>query len=432
MKLAATYRPTIHIRQLGPRRIPLASRLALLAAALLLLVLGTVACAELPTAPAQPAAGAVVRGDAVKFWDAGASVSWNALLRGVISAKAAAAKPNQQATLRAFTYLSLAQYDAVIAAEMENDGRRHASARGAVAGASAVVLSYLLPSDAATFEAAVQAQKSASRWPGEKNGDFAAGEAIGRRVGEAVVAFAKADRFNAAWTGAVPTGAGVWFSSAKPAAPPLLPTLGQMRTFFMTSGDEFRPPPPPAVGSPEFRAALAEVRHLSDTRTPEQLALAQYWAGTTGSLVAGFWNEQISDLVVSHHLDERRAAHALALANMAAMDANIACHDAKYAYWLLRPSQADPAITTPVGLPNHPSYLSNHACLSGAVAYVVGALFPEQAARLAAMADEAAESRLYAGIHYRFDKDAGLRIARQVADLALASDVHGHEPFALR
>jgi hypothetical protein len=48
------------------------------------------------------------------------------------------------------------------------------------------------------------------------------------------------------------------------------------------------------------------------------------------------------------------------------------------------------------------------------------------------MADEAAESRLYAGIHYQFDKDVGLSIARLVADLALASDVRGHEAFVLR
>lgn len=60
---------------------------------------------------------------------------------------------------------------------------------------------------------------------------------------------------------------------------------------------------------------------------------------------------------------------------------------------------------------------------------MLGALFPDQAVRLAAMADQAAESRLYAGIHYRFDKDAGLGIARQVADLALASDVRGHDAF---
>ena len=378
------------------------------------------------TQPLEPSAASA---DAVKFWEAGASVRWNALLRDLISAKTT--KPNQQATLRAFTYLSLAQYNAVVAAEDGKQGRVHPSARGAVAGASAVVLTYLFPSDVAVFEAAVQAQRAGPRYPGEARDDFAAGEAIGRSIGAAVVDYAKADRFNAVWTGTVPTGPGIWFSSANPPAPPLLPLLGQMRPFFMTSGDQFRPDAPPAFGSAEYLAALAEVRSFSDNLTPAQLAIAQYWAGTTGSLVAGFWNAEIADLVVSHRLNELRAAHAFALINMAAMDANIGCHDAKYTYWLIRPSQADPAIKTPIGLPNHPSYLSNHACLSGAVGFVAGALFPDQEARLVAMAAEAAESRLYAGIHYRFDKDAGLLLARRVADLALASDVRGHEPFPL-
>ena len=143
-------------------------------------------------------------------------------------------------------------------------------------------------------------------------------------------------------------------------------------------------------------------------------------------------NEIASEMIVSHRNSEREAARVLALANMAGFDVLNACFDAKFAYYLIRPSQADPLINLPIGLPNHPSYASNHACVSGTVAYVLGGLFPDQATRLAAMADEAAESRLYAGIHYRFDKDAGLRIARQVADLALASDVHGHEAFALR
>jgi hypothetical protein len=40
-----------------------------------------------------------------------------------------------------------------------------------------------------------------------------------------------------------------------------------------------------------------------------------------------------------------------------------------------------------------------------------------------AMAEEVAESRLCAGIHYRFDKDAGLDIARRVTALALARGV---------
>jgi hypothetical protein len=396
------------------------------------LVIGVVAgCADSSTATMPQPSSLTASADATKFWEAGASVWWNQLLRDLIAGKPAPSKPNQQATLRAFTYLSLAQYDAVIAAEEGKEGSLQPSARGAVAGASAIVLEYLFPADEAALEAAVQTQRSGPRYPGEMRTDFAAGETIGRAVGAAVVAAAMTDGFSAPWTGTVPTGPGLWFSSATPPAPPLLPMLGEMRTFFMTSGSQFRPGPPPAFGSPEYLAALAEIRNFSDTRTPEQLAIARYWAGTTGSLVAGFWNEQIADLVVSHHLDERRAAHAFALVNMAVMDANIACHDAKYTYWLIRPSQADPAITTPIGLPNHPSYPSNHACDSGTAAYVLGGLFPNEAARLAAMADEAAESRLFAGIHYRFDADAGLLIARQVADLALASDVHGHRAFAI-
>jgi hypothetical protein len=401
-------------------------------ASIALSLCAALACADPPTAPVgatsdlvAPLASASPSGGAIKFWDAGASVGWNKIARDYISGLTV--KPNQQATLRAFTYLSLAQYDAVLAAEDARKGGVRPSEQGAVAGASAVVLSYVLPAGAAGFEAAVRAQAVGPRWPGAANDDFAAGERIGRAIGAAVVAFAATDRFDAVWTGSVPVGPGLWVGTA-----PLLPLLGQMRPFFMTSGDQFRPPPPPAFGSPEFIAARDEIRRLSDTRTPQQLAIAQYWAATTGSLAAGFWNEQASNLVVQYRLDERRAAHTLALSNMAAMDANIACHDAKYTYWLLRPWMADPAITTPIGRPNHPSYPSNHACVSGTMAYTLGAAFPAESDRLAAMADEAGESRLYAGIHYRFDKDAGLLIARRVADLALSLDVKGHQPFDLQ
>jgi hypothetical protein len=371
------------------------------------------------TAVGTPLSSASAGDGATKVRDVVASVGWNQVARDYVSGLTV--KPNQQATLRAFTYLSLAQYQAVLAAEDAKERGLRPSPQAAVAGASAVVLSYAFPAGASGFESAVRAQEAGTRPHGERNYDFAAGERVGRAIGAAVVASAMADRFDAVWTGTVPIGPGLWVGTA-----PLLPLLGQMRPFFLRSGDEFRPPPPPAFGSQEFAAALAETRRLSDTRT------AQYWAGTTGSLVAGFWNAEASDLVLRYHLDERRAAHALALSNMAAMDANIACHDAKYAYWLIRPWQADAAITTPIGRPNHPSYPSNHACVSGAMAYTLGATFPEERTRLAAMADEAGESRLYAGIHYRFDKDAGLRIARQVSALALKRDGHGRELFAVK
>jgi membrane-associated phospholipid phosphatase len=161
---------------------------------------------------------------------------------------------------------------------------------------------------------------------------------------------------------------------------------------------------------------------------PDQLRIAQFWALTTGSLTVGFWNTEATNRIERYHLNERRAARALALVHMTAMDAAIACYDAKYTYWLIRPYRVDPAITTPIGRPNHPSYPSSHACSSAAAASVLASLFPADAAQLVRMVDEAGESRLYAGIHYRFDKDAGLRIGRQVAALAVQRHVeHGEE-----
>jgi len=355
--------------------------------------------------------------------DSTASVRWSAITRDFISSKPAATKPNPVAALRAFAYLSLAQYRAVIAADESGRHHAHPSPEGAAAAASAVVLGALFPADAEFFESQLSAQEAEVAESRKAPQAFAAGEVIGRGIGAEVADLARTDRFDAVWTGTVPTGPAYWSSDFDPPRPPQIPLLGQVRPFFMESGDQFRPPPPPAFGSPAFLAALEEVRRISDHRTPDQLRIAESWALTTGSLVAGFWNEEATKRIARYHLSERRAARALALMHLAAMDATIACYDAKYTYWLVRPYKADPAITTPIPRPNHPSYPSSHACSSGASAYVLGAVFPSEATELASMADEAGESRLYAGIHYRFDKDAGLHIARQVAALALHSDI---------
>jgi hypothetical protein len=178
--------------------------------------------------------------------------------------------------------------------------------------------------------------------------------------------------------------------------------------------------PPPAYGSPEFEAAVAEVRRYSDARTQRQLDIAKHWGDGAGSYTpAGHWNEIAADLVTWYNLPEHDAAHVLAVVNMAMMDAGIAVWDAKYTYWLLRPSQADPAITTPIGLPNFPSYVSGHAAFSGAASEVLGYFFPAERAALRAQAEEAAMSRLYAGIHYRFDSEVGLGMGRAVGAIAV-------------
>jgi hypothetical protein len=192
--------------------------------------------------------------------------------------------------------------------------------------------------------------------------------------------------------------------------------IGDARTWFLTSSDQFRPPPPPEFGSPEFVAALAEVRQISDTRTAEQDSIAKFWGMGAGTFTPpGYWNLEASTLAVEHRMNERRATQLLALLNMVAMDAIIASHDAKYEYWLIRPSQADPAITLSLALPNFPAYPSNHATISAAMTEVLAKTFPREAERLRAAADEAALSRVLGGIHYNFDGTAGLALGRRIA-----------------
>src|SRR5262249_17444550 len=120
---------------------------------------------------------------------------------------------------------------------------------------------------------------------------FTAGVEVGRATGGDVVAIAKADRSDLAWTGTRPEGSDKGSSRAPPPRPPLGPGLGEMRTFFLVTGSDYRAPPPPAYGSAQFKEEVAKVRAVSDSRTNEQLRIAQYWETLSGSFASGLWND---------------------------------------------------------------------------------------------------------------------------------------------
>jgi hypothetical protein len=323
---------------------------------------------------------------------------------------------------RTLAYTNLAINNAIVVAR--GQGRKP---DGAAAGAAATVLAFLFPKDEQAIAARLSGETAAIG--ADARGDFAAGVEIGRAAAATVVEAAKTDRAGLAWSGEVPAGPDKWTSQLQPPRPPLGPRLGEMRPFFMTTGSEFRASGPPPVGSPAFRAALAEVRAVSDKRTNEQLRIAQYWENLTGSFAAGAWNEVARDAISARGLSEPESARALALVHMVGVDAVIACHDSKYTYWVPRPSQMDPGIRLTIGLPNHPSYPSNHACISGATGLVLDSVLRDQSGRYFAMGRQAGDSRIYAGIHYRFDVDDGLVIARKLSARALEVGVPADRPF---
>lgn len=381
------------------------------------LLLALAACSDAPTtahvvAPTE----ATLALDAVKFWEVGSTVSWNT--RATTLAAARVVDVN-----RMYAYLSYAQFRASEAAEQTPGA--HPPVAAAIAGASVAVLNAFFPLDIVENEAVLDAQENSSPWPGDKHVDFAAGETIGRAIGARVLAFAQGDGIGITNPllppfGPPPVGPDRWIYNGGPIA---RGGLGG-RPFFMTSGSQLRPPPPPAFGSAEYNQALAEVRQIALSRTPEQTAIANYWnvnqSPRSNAAIMGVARE----LIMAYRRKDAEAARIMFLLNAAAFDAVAGCFEAKYTYWFIRPPQADPGIVTVFPTPPHPSYPAAHSCVSGAANGVLSAFFPSERARLDNLAQESGLSRIYAGIHYRFDTVAGLALGRNAAALALAADLN--------
>jgi len=381
------------------------------------------ACTDRARAPTELGISAARTG--VPFGAGLASPAWQARAAALV----AQGNFSPLAAGHAYPILGVAQYLAVQRAEgADGSGGRDQLEldRGAVAGASAVALTYLFPAQAQALEDLVTAQANAG--PGGPHPAFTRGEAIGRAVGAEIVARAQGDGFGVALNPAPPIGPGFWTTNA-PGVSVAGGQLPGVTRWFLTSASQFRPSPPPAFGSADFNTALTEIRSLSDNRTAEQTQIAAYWALNAGTPTAsGFWMQVATDGINARGLSEREATHLYALLSATMFDAAIGCWDAKLFYWLIRPWKADPLIatTTAVGKPNHPSYPSGHSCVSSSGAEVLSTVFPADRDRLHAMVVEAGLSRMYGGIHYLFDIDAGQTLGRNVAQFTIAADASGN------
>ena len=396
--------------------------------------------------------------DAVAYWDSGApGYRWNELAVG----KGLAGLPNAVRGYRMMALLNVAIYDATIAtwnAKYHYQRPRPAAAdpalatalptppspsypceHSAAAGAAAVVLAALFPDDAGAFaEQAAAAGRSRLVAGVVYPSDVAAGLALGRAVGERVVARARSDGSDAVWTGTVPEGPGLWQG-----ANPVEPLAGTWKTWVLAAGDELRPPPPPAPDSAQRAAELAEV--LGYPRDPAAAGFVQagfYWPEDPSGRpppnaapvalwqlvyyyalqVHVLWLPQLNRKLAEARLDANppRAARAYAAVSVAGYDAAVACWDGKYAYWAGRPVHFDPTITTL--LPNyaHPDYPSGHSTVDGAAMEVLADLFPRDAAFFRSRAPEDAASRVWAGIHFRSGVEAGLTLGRAVGQRVIA------------
>jgi membrane-associated phospholipid phosphatase len=384
--------------------------------------------------------------DRVAYWDTGSpSYRWSE----IAVAEHLKGGSLWQIAARDLTLMHIAIYDAMVAAWDSKYAykRPHPSAirtslvtvvpnppspsypaeHAVAAGAASEVLAYIYPARAAVFRQLAD-EAAASRMMAGVNtrSDVDEGLALGRKVAALVIARGKADGTDAKWNGEMPSGKGLWTGTN-----PVLPMAGTWKPWVLASASEFRPGPPLPYDSPEKAAELAELKTFP--RTPLTNNEASFWEAAVGGLRAyQYWNEQLSKKTLEYRLDNNppRAARAFVLPFVTLYDVGIACWDAKFSYWAIRPFQLDPEVKPVFTTPNHPSYPAAHACASVAVTRVLGHLFPRDADAFAVLGQRAGESRIWAGIHYRSDVVAGSQLAIAVADkvIARAKDDGAEQP----
>ena len=188
------------------------------------------------------------------------------------------------------------------------------------------------------------------------------------------------------------------------------PGAGTWRTWVLGSGRDLRLPAPPDAQA--TATELQQVRALAGQRDAVTLERVRRWDFWSPAHV---WNEILTDISAANPIPGGSGLRAFALMNVAMHDALVAAWDSKYAHNRPRPSQMDGTLATAVAVPRSPSYPCEHAVAAGAAAAVIAHIYPREAQRVTALAEDAARSRVAAGAVFPSDTKAGLELGRAVA-----------------
>jgi membrane-associated phospholipid phosphatase len=356
---------------------------------------------------------------AIKYWDAGApSYRWNQIAPKLIDQK-------PEVMLRIPTaWMNLAIYDATILAWKEKikykrkrPGDSDPSLKPIIntpltfsypcehtvtAAAAATMLAYFFPEKADSIlqlgHAASQTRVDAGvQFPSDTD----AGWKMGEQVAKKIIEKAKLDGSAKVWDGNMNKDPKKWTG-----AYPMGITLATFTPIVLRSPDQFRPPSPP-----DFEAEMKELKEFKQTFKSRSLAF--YWANYGGF---DYWSNEAAQKMFEYRMmdDAPAAARIYSVLHIAYHDAAIAIFDAKYTYWGIRPSQYDSTYMPLIATPPFPGYPSGHALGAGATSTVMSYFFPADAKYFQQLAQDCADSRFYAGIHFKTDNETGLQMGKDI------------------
>jgi hypothetical protein len=389
-------------------------------------------------------------------------LDWNEILLQSLSSQ-----PPRVPLARNMALVHVAMFDAVNAIDRSYQpyhanvpGSRAASMEAAAAQAAHDTLAALYPSRQAIYDAELAADLA-----GIPADQAARGIAIGQEVARQVLALRANDGSSAIMSWTPPDNNPGTYQLT----PPNFAPAGNVHVPFITpfaveTTSQFRPGPHPALDSPEYAADLNEVKVVgaSDAdqagvdrdgnglpdRTADQTLVAELWRVPLPNHTV--WNRIAQDRAAARDLSLPETARLFALMNMALNDGLQTSNESKYHYELWRPITAiqradedgNPAteaettwMTEHPTTPPYPAYASNASAIGAACATVLADVFgtndvpfqvnwaqgPRSYPGFWAAADEMANSRIYGGIHFRFDCVAGQEIGRDVGNYVIGN-----------
>jgi membrane-associated phospholipid phosphatase len=381
-------------------------------------------------------------------------VQWNRTLLVIV--RTAGAQPATVHATRSFAIMHAAIYDAVNAIDgthkpylVRLSASHFASQEAAAAAAAHEVLVKLYPSFQATL-LDTQFQQALAQLP---KGGQADGVSIGNTVADRILALRANDGSNAQPIPFVFGNAPGDYQSTPPNFPkqPQFTHWSRVTPFALGAADQFRPGGPPKLTSDRYADAFEQVKSRgiagSTTATADQAQTGRFWNGA----IQNYWNEITQTAALAHDLTTAQNARLFALLNLSFADGVIAFYDAKYTYNFWRPVTAIRAAATdgnpdtdadPNWLPEvgnttpDPSYPGAHAVIAAAGAEVLMSFFHKHHfefdvtsevlpgvvrsfTSFPAAAEEATLSRIFAGVHFRFDLTTGHRLGSDVADFVV-------------
>jgi hypothetical protein len=218
------------------------------------------------------------------------------------------------------------------------------------------------------------------------------------------------------------------------------PYWGNNRPVVTVSTDNTQPPAPVSYSiepASAFYQMVKQVYDASQNLTDDQKAMALFWRDVPGVTSPGHWLSIVQQVVRQTQSNLAKAALAYAVTGAAINDGLISCWQTKFEYNLVRPItyirdvMGHTTWNSFLGTPPHPEYSSAHSTLSGAAAAALKELFGNIGSftdhtydylgfpartynSFTAIAEEAGQSRVYAGIHYQPSVEAGLLQGRKV------------------